>query len=108
MVFPASKQAGGRGRCRCSPHSHPTVPGRHPRGCADATPQQLDMNIVSEIGDIKSDNALLVQQEISGVLETGFRNPQPKINSNAQEFIKEARQSTFEKTHALVLAKPKG
>lgn len=45
---------------------------------------------------------------ISGVLEIGFRNPQPKINSNAREFIKEARQSAFEKTRFQFLAKPKG
>lgn len=47
-------------------------------------------------------------REISRVLQIGFRNPQPKINSNAQEFIKEARQSAFEKTHFRFLAKPKG
>lgn len=47
-------------------------------------------------------------REISGVLEIGFQNPQPKINSNAQEFIKEARQSAFEKTHFWFPAKPKG
>lgn len=69
---------------------------------------QLDMNIVSEIGDIKNDNALLLQREISGVLEIGFLNPQPKINSNAQEFIKEARQSAFEMTRFRFPAKPKG
>lgn len=47
-------------------------------------------------------------REISRVLEIGFRNPQPKINSNAQEFIKEARQSAFEKTHLQFPAKTKG
>lgn len=38
-------------------------PCRRPQGCADATPRQLDMNIVSETGDIKNDNALLLQRE---------------------------------------------
>lgn len=63
------------------------------------TLRQLHMNIVSEIGDIKNDNALLLQQGNLLSPRDRFRNPQPKINSNAQEFIKEARQSAFEKTH---------
>lgn len=41
------------------PHSQPR---RRPQGRADATPWQLDMNIVSETGEIKNDNALLLQQ----------------------------------------------
>lgn len=38
------------------------TPWRRPHGSADTTPQRLDMNIVSETGDIKNDNALLLQQ----------------------------------------------
>lgn len=37
-------------------------------------------------------------REISRVQEIGFQNPLPKINSNAQAFIKEARQSALEET----------
>lgn len=47
-----------------------------PRGCADATPQQLDMNIVSEIGDIKNDNALLLQQG-------NLRSPRDRISKSS-------------------------
>lgn len=36
-------------------------PCHGPQGLADATPRQPDMNIVSETGDIKNDNALLLQ-----------------------------------------------
>lgn len=49
-----------KGRHSCG--SHPHQPRQHPRGCADATPRKLDMNIVSETGYIKNDNAFLLQQ----------------------------------------------
>ena len=58
MRLPGGQPIWGTGR-----PPQPAPPARRqPRGGADATPQQLDMNIVSEIGDIKNDNALLLQQ----------------------------------------------
>lgn len=67
-----------------------------------------DMNVVSGAGDIKDDSALLLRQEVSRASQIGFRNPRPQINSDAQEFIKEARQSACEKTHFPPPAKPGG
>lgn len=56
------RQCGGDSEGAAQRGSHPHQPRHHPRGCADATPQKLDMNIVSETGYIKNDNALLLQQ----------------------------------------------
>lgn len=59
-------------------------------------------------GDIKDDSALLLRRDVSRASQIEFRNPQPQINSDAQEFIKEARQSASEKTHVPSPAKPRG
>lgn len=105
--FAGGEKGEGREQGPWGPHSSPAPQAvREPPWQPDRSMAGYECGVGA--GDIKDDSTLLLRREVSRASQIGFRNPRPQINSDAQEFIKEARQSASEKTHVPSPAKPRG